>query len=731
MRQDYLVTRKNFITMKVNKDKDLGQFFTQQVTVSTASISDFKVQDPMLDLCPLSVFKQLFGKMPGDYRIPTVELNREGGPLKGVLVWANQPNCPMGWKRIIVTETFQVSKVTLITTSNDILYENEISDVWSKHVKLNTNIAGCVAKPKDTKSKDAFDVPDHLFSCKKNAVLNGFDALKEVVSLFGEHAQAAAEAKAAKVAQDASATATATATGGSHLAASLMIGSAAPDAATHAAVHPNIQELHKQILGQQPDLSVAGPCTKPPAPAKRAAAPFGVGAANQDAASKRARADTTSTSTGAPQDFTVYEAAAAHALGENLQVMLTAPRAIVDIAKQVKTVVAELMRPDKCDLVKLAKLQGLGKKIAGCSSKLRNKAGLAEAVAAISELFTPLEQVINQNAACMKIEKAAKQNTKRRDEAARDFDSDDAVEGILLLEEMRLYVSATIYCRLHVQTLERIVSTLQIMHTWDMITMTEETCSLTELHSDDTSDGMDESFARTSRCLSLFSMRNRGVDEALLHGQQQADVASILQTVISKKFKPDVIKAFCNFMPVSQLNDDVRDQRATLLAFADPEAAGEEAVRVSLARMRFAQNTGVYFALRFFNYGQSLKADAATWLSSQVSSSLSKIRIGKLLSDALSYTIGADSDNDWATLCTNVFAAISACRGEPPSDLSECASLIERHLRNHIEAVQREFDELIHALFIGFDNGKLTCDSGSVPQAKLRYTEVTQLDVNS
>ena len=71
------------------------------------------IQDPELDFCPERLLKAeaCGGKTPSELKLPLVTLETmDGTVMRGVLVYAQNWNPPLGWKRIVLSQNFFASR---------------------------------------------------------------------------------------------------------------------------------------------------------------------------------------------------------------------------------------------------------------------------------------------------------------------------------------------------------------------------------------------------------------------------------------------------------------------------------------------------------------------------------------------------------------------------------------------------------------------------------------------
>jgi hypothetical protein len=195
-----------------------------------------------------------------------------------------------------------------------------------------------------------------------------------------------------------------------------------------------------------------------------------------------------------------------------------------------------------------------------------------------------IKYLVGQNSVVLKIEKCAKQNSKRKADASTGLDMTMSIDAFGTMETFfnGPMCAKRIYVRFHGQALERIVPAHAA---WSMYVMMSLTSTDPPSHIARTD--ADDDFLDWTACLSLSRLAAKGVaSEVDLHAHQTFLVENVLKKLVFDKFDLEPMNAVLDAFPMEQLHEDALDQVVVMQSLANPGAKGEKSVRDSLAKLR-------------------------------------------------------------------------------------------------------------------------------------------------
>ena len=219
--------------------------------------------------------------------------------------------------------------------------------------------------------------------------------------------------------------------------------------------------------------------------------------------------------------------------------------------------------------------------------------------------------------------------------------------------------------------------------------------------------------------LRTFS-RHHIAPDAALHWQQKVDIESVLSHMLINKTPADEMERVLDVLPADECHEEAKEQILVYRALANPQRAGEAACKDALARAKVNTDNSL-FHVRYQRYGQDLKAACQHWVGSQMSSSLSTLRLTRLATDAEDTPKGLGSLETWSRIKTQADEFKSKVGDGSNELLDRVDAALAEQVRCCVEIHQASFDDAISAISLTITDGNLVCDHATVVQARATY----------
>ncbi len=728
IRQEHWNTRGAFVRIRSaarpgSRFPDPDDYFAPRTTIQSKAASKLQVKEPELDLLTVETFRTRYDHTiknnPGLMsRLPFLELTKlDGSKRRGLLVYAESWNPPPGCLRIISLDEYSTEKLTFITDSASVTYSNEVNDQWAKSVRDNRTIASS-AKAKDTKSKE-YDLPEELFADKKRGIFLDFGKVSKAIDHMDAIRRQKEAEKQEKPAEDAEPQ------GDGAQPTNFFLGTTGSTPASGAArqhewVVATPKSMCEDVFGDDVTVTANGPTPKAKANAGSKRPGSAAGAVGCPPAKARREGESGSV---ADKGMVDLKRDIGVACGEMGALESAVSRPATEVWAAFIDLWAELSHATKCDLVRESRVTSIMKKLGTSKKQCRTNGDLVMYLERIEALLPHATDIITETANAVRIERATRQNGQRRAAVAAAFDpfkASSAFHAIMDLDWGPLPLSPTIAFRFHTMGVERCLEKDAYRGLRIMLLLRHD-IEMDSAGASVMDASPDLALTQMANTLSLRSLSRHaiGSEESLLW-QQKIDIESCLSYMLIHKTPTSEMENVIEILPEEECHEEAKDQIRVYRALVNPERAGEEACKHALQRAKVCTDNAL-FHVRYQRYGQDLKAACQNWLGQQMSSSLSTLRLTRLVEDVESLPKGLGSHEKWANAWKNAEDFRARFGGTKSALIDRASAAIQDNVVTSVELHQNSFDTILSAVSFRIEEGKFICDQSVLAQAKSAY----------
>jgi hypothetical protein len=236
--------------------------------------------------------------------------------------------------------------------------------------------------------------------------------------------------------------------------------------------------------------------------------------------------------------------------------------------------------------------------------------------------------------------------------------------------------------------------------------------------------------------ITLYAFQMRGFDDATVRELQKNAFFAVFDFAIEKNVHFDVMREMVKEVPFDNLKDDMSmKDHEVVSALLLPNQAGQAAVKSALTTTRTADSkSSLCYTLRYWEHGQKLRAAAATWASSFVSTTALVQKMKRLEAEMAKLEEKGDASTlaDAVPFAKSFADLVADAKNNEDFEkfattMSVMKAFLEAVFRRSELSIVEKGDELVKAMVADDLGSEVSSDAANVIQSGLVNTIPTMM----